>query len=99
MILDLDHFKTLNDTQGHDVGDRLLVEVARRLTANVRQEDSVCRLGGDEFVVMLEGLGKEAQHAANQAETIAEKVRACPQPTLRLKPANERNFTAQPASA
>ncbi|HWR76690.1 MAG TPA: EAL domain-containing protein [Thiobacillus sp.] len=75
MILDLDHFKTLNDTQGHDVGDRLLVEVARRLTANVRQEDSVCRLGGDEFVVMLEALGPDEQHAANHAEIIAEKVR------------------------
>jgi len=75
LILDLDHFKTLNDTQGHDVGDRLLVEVARRLSDNVRQEDTVCRLGGDEFVVMLEGLGQDEQQAANQAEMIAEKVR------------------------
>jgi len=75
MILDMDHFKTLNDTQGHDVGDQLLVEVARRLSANVRQGDTVCRLGGDEFVVMLEALGPDEQHAANQAETIAEKVR------------------------
>ena len=76
LILDLDHFKTLNDTQGHDVGDQLLVEVARRLTANVRQQDTVCRLGGDEFVVMLEELGLDEQHAANQAEVIAEKVRS-----------------------
>jgi len=75
MILDLDHFKTLNDTQGHDVGDRLLVEVARRLTANVRQQDSVCRLGGDEFVVLLENLGQDEPHAATQAEAIGEKVR------------------------
>ncbi len=75
MILDLDHFKSLNDTQGHDVGDRLLVEVARRLVSNVRKEDSVCRLGGDEFVVMLEGLGEDEAHAASQAEVIAEKVR------------------------
>lgn len=76
MILDLDHFKTLNDTRGHDVGDQLLVEVARRLTSNVRQHDTVCRLGGDEFVVMLEDLGQDEPHAITQAEAIAEKVRA-----------------------
>ena len=75
LILDLDHFKVLNDTQGHDVGDRLLIEVAQRLLANVRQEDTVCRLGGDEFVVLLEALGEDEAHAAQQAETIAEKVR------------------------
>ncbi len=75
LILDLDHFKTLNDTQGHDVGDQLLVEVARRLASSVREEDTVCRLGGDEFVVMLEQLGEDEAHAANQAETIAEKIR------------------------
>jgi diguanylate cyclase (GGDEF)-like protein/PAS domain S-box-containing protein len=75
LILDLDNFKTLNDTQGHDVGDQLLIEVAHRLTANVRQEDTVSRLGGDEYVVMLEGLSLDEQSAANQAEMIAEKVR------------------------
>jgi diguanylate cyclase (GGDEF)-like protein/PAS domain S-box-containing protein len=75
LILDLDHFKTLNDTQGHDVGDQLLVEVAQRLTANVRQQDTVSRLGGDEFVVMLEGLGEDEPLAARQAEMVAEKVR------------------------
>ncbi len=75
LILDLDNFKTLNDTQGHDVGDQLLIEVAQRLTANVRQEDTVSRLGGDEYVVMLEGLGLDEENAAKQAEVIAEKVR------------------------
>jgi len=75
LILDLDQFKTLNDTRGHDVGDRLLVEVAQRLIIHMRQEDIVCRLGGDEFVVVLEGLGQDALYAANQAEIIAEKVR------------------------
>jgi diguanylate cyclase (GGDEF)-like protein/PAS domain S-box-containing protein len=75
LILDLDNFKTLNDTQGHDVGDLLLIKVAQRLTANVRQEDTVSRLGGDEYVVMLEGLGLVEESAATQAEIIAEKVR------------------------
>ncbi len=75
LMLDLDHFKDLNDTQGHDVGDRLLAEVAHRLTESVRQEDTVSRLGGDEYVVIAEGLGKEEAPAALQAELIAEKVR------------------------
>ncbi len=74
LILDLDHFKILNDTKGHDVGDRLLVDVARRLKACVRQEDTVSRLGGDEYVVMLEGLGEQEDSAAHQAEIVAEKI-------------------------
>ncbi|AFL75825.1 sensor domain-containing protein [Thiocystis violascens] len=75
IMLDLDHFKTLNDTQGHDEGDRLLIEVARRMIGCLREEDTVCRLGGDEFIVMLQGLGKEEATAAQDAETIAEKMR------------------------
>jgi len=75
MILDLDHFKSINDTQGHDVGDRLLVEAAQRLTACLRQEDTVCRLGGDEYVVLLEGLSDSESIAASKAEAIAEKMR------------------------
>ncbi|MBM4180597.1 MAG: EAL domain-containing protein [Betaproteobacteria bacterium] len=75
LVLDLDHFKTLNDTRGHDAGDRLLVEVARRLRACMRQEDTVARLGGDEYVVILENLGVEESTAARQAEIVAEKVR------------------------
>jgi diguanylate cyclase (GGDEF)-like protein len=75
LILDLDHFKALNDTQGHDTGDQLLIEVALRLTATVRENDTVARLGGDEFVVLLEYLGEDEQAAANQAELIAEKIR------------------------
>jgi diguanylate cyclase (GGDEF)-like protein/PAS domain S-box-containing protein len=76
MFIDLDNFKTLNDTQGHDVGDELLQEVAARLTRNVREGDTVARLGGDEFVVALESLSGVEKEAANQAETIAEKIRA-----------------------
>ncbi|EXJ16337.1 diguanylate cyclase [Imhoffiella purpurea] len=79
LMIDLDHFKSLNDTQGHDVGDRLLVEVARRMTQSLRAEDTVARLGGDEYLVMLETLGTDEQNAANEAEGIAEKIR------LRLK--------------
>lgn len=75
MILDLDNFKVLNDTQGHDVGDRLLVEVAKRIVVNMRQGDTVSRLGGDEFVMVIERLGANETAAARQAEVIAEKVR------------------------
>ena len=75
MFIDLDNFKTLNDTQGHDVGDELLQEVAARLIRNVREGDTVARLGGDEFVIALESLSSVEKEAANQAETIAEKIR------------------------
>lgn len=75
LILDLDNFKTLNDTQGHDIGDRLLIAVAQRLTENVRQEDTVSRSGGDEFVLILDHLNQEEHIAATQAEMIAEKIR------------------------
>jgi diguanylate cyclase (GGDEF)-like protein/PAS domain S-box-containing protein len=75
LILDLDHFKNINDTQGHDVGDHLLIEVAKRLTSALRQEDTVARLGGDEYVMVIEGLGRDAATATRQAEAVADKVR------------------------
>ncbi len=75
LMLDLDHFKTINDTLGHVTGDLLLVEVAHRLKASVREGDTVARLGGDEFVVIFEGLGGKPEDAAAQTELAAEKIR------------------------
>ena len=76
MFLDLDHFKTLNDTLGHDMGDLLLQQVAQRLTDCVREGDTVARLGGDEFVVVLENLHANPAEAANQAQDVGEKILA-----------------------
>ncbi|MBS1140068.1 MAG: diguanylate cyclase/phosphodiesterase with sensor(s) [Proteobacteria bacterium] len=75
LIIDIDHFKTLNDTLGHDVGDHLLVEVAKRLVGCIREGDTAARQGGDEFVVMLEELGTDPSSASVQAEIVAEKIR------------------------
>ncbi len=76
LFLDLDHFKTLNDTLGHDYGDMLLQQVAKRLASCVREGDTVARLGGDEFVIMLEDLSEQPVEAAAQAETIGGKIQA-----------------------
>lgn len=75
LFLDLDNFKPLNDTQGHGVGDLLLIEVAERLKACVREADTVARFGGDEFVVLLSELSTQPGEADEQAVAIAEKVR------------------------
>ena len=74
LFLDLDNFKALNDTRGHDAGDKLLVEVARRLRATVRECDTVGRLGGDEFVVLLADLSAEAEAAAHLTKQVGLKL-------------------------
>lgn len=76
MYLDLDNFKPLNDEHGHEFGDMLLVEVARRLTDCVCETDTVARVGGDEFVVILSELDSDTTLSATQARAVAEKIRA-----------------------
>ncbi len=74
MFLDLDHFKTVNDSLGHHIGDMILIETASRLTSVCREEDTVARLGGDEFVILLNELGNDPHTAATRAEAVAEKI-------------------------
>lgn len=75
MMLDLDNFKTLNDTHGHLAGDSLLVEAANRLKDSIREMDTVARFGGDEFVVLLSTLNVDREESTVQASLIAEKIR------------------------
>jgi diguanylate cyclase (GGDEF)-like protein/PAS domain S-box-containing protein len=75
LFLDMDRFKTLNDTLGHDFGDLLLIEVAKRTQTCVRAVDTTARLGGDEFVVVLEEIDKNPEEAAYKIAFIAEKIR------------------------
>ncbi len=83
MFLDLDNFKPLNDSHGHEAGDLLLIEVAARMKSCVREMDTVARVGGDEFVVMISELNIDHAESMVQASLIAEKIRfALAQPYL-----------------
>ena len=75
LFIDLDNFKTLNDTQGHDFGDMLLQEVAVRLLSCVRESDTVARFGGDEFVVILTDLSESLHEAESQIQHVANKIK------------------------
>jgi diguanylate cyclase (GGDEF)-like protein/PAS domain S-box-containing protein len=87
LFIDLDNFKTLNDSLGHDMGDLLLKKAAQRISSCVRADDTVARFGGDEFVVLLANLGtQKAKTAALQAEAIGEKILAAFTETFRLDP-------------
>jgi diguanylate cyclase (GGDEF)-like protein/PAS domain S-box-containing protein len=93
MFLDLDNFKPLNDHFGHAMGDLLLIEVARRLKACVREMDTVARFGGDEFVVVVEDLATDRLEAERLAHHLAEKMRAGLSEPYILKKPNAEGLT------
>lgn len=96
LFLDLDNFKPLNDTHGHEAGDLLLIEVASRLKHCVRESDTVARMGGDEFVVVLAQLDKNLDKSRQQAAKLAEKIRTALAKPYQIKmEENGKNITVK----
>ncbi len=85
LFLDMDKFKTVNDTLGHDCGDVMLVEAGRRIQRCVREVDTVARLGGDEFLILIEEISTNMQEASQKAALIAEKIRTALSEPFMLK--------------
>ncbi|MDH4199104.1 MAG: EAL domain-containing protein [Spirochaetia bacterium] len=88
MFLDLDKFKSLNDTRGHEYGDLLLIEVAQRISASVREMDTVARIGGDEFVILIEEVSADQKMALQKIAAVAEKIRLVLNEPYKLKEFN-----------
>ncbi|MBI3903134.1 MAG: diguanylate cyclase [Nitrosomonadales bacterium] len=85
LFIDLDHFKALNDTLGHEYGDLLLKEVGGRIKSCVREMDTVARFGGDEFVVLIEAISNDREDATRKVALVAEKIRASLAQPYKLK--------------
>jgi diguanylate cyclase (GGDEF)-like protein/PAS domain S-box-containing protein len=90
MMIDLDDFKLLNDTLGHDMGDQLLKQIARRLRGCVRRGDTLGRLGGDEFMLVMSGLDGSAQDAVHRAQSVAQKILGALRAEFRLSAGTHR---------
>ena len=85
LFIDLDHFKNLNDSLGHDAGDELLIQIAGRLVQQLRTEDTAARLGGDEFIILLGNISNSLENAAVASRKVTEKIQAVLRKPYRLK--------------